>query len=495
MAKIGFSNNEIWGLFISTFTGTPDLTVTKIDDDEITFKASSIGPEGLFKSPEAIKARVTHAYSLNTKANPYLYLSGSKIIKELVDNDFLNDLGIDFEFKICSDDTQAQVMNCSISASSVYQLKRKVDSFNNLQIMLQSEEQVSSIMLGNNKRLKEDDFVGEVSDYGQEIININTDLMNKTAIVTINYGKIIADTHLASAKAPVLVALTNSTTEYTVSKKAVLTHAQAIIPSGVIYKDLGDGKLQPILFQSMRSDKPNNFQSSTFDFIVDVSTSMTHELPPIKREMKEIITKLIEITDDWTINITPFSHEVFPTQVFSSNSNYVQEVHSAISKLEVEFSTELYLAMESVYSKVISEVSATNNNVIITFTDGRDNHENSGRDAKVIALANELRAKSPQATMYNIGYQSYSQTYFDNLSKNTAAKTIHLDNINDLKDFYHEMNTINNCKVMYEFGSSHYAQCAAGDIFITPFTVAETTNVKVAGEMYDVGVENVQLTY
>lgn len=119
-----------------------------------------------------------------------------------------------------------------------------------------------------------------------------------------------------------------------------------------------------------------------------------------------------------------------------------------------------------------------------------DGVDTSGMSSSVIInKAEQLRLKAPQSVMYNIGYKGYSQEFFNHLSKNTAAKTIHLDNIDDLEEFYKDMSTINNCKVMYEFGSKGYAQCAAGDIFVTPFTVSENTSVNVAGESYNTGVE------
>ncbi len=92
--------------------------------------------------------------------------------------------------------------------------------------------------------------------------------------------------------------------------------------------------------------------------------------------------------------------------------------------------------------------------------------------------------------MYNIGYSSYNKNFFDQLSQNTASKTIHLDRINDLEELYIDIHTINNCKVLYEFGSNQYAQCAAGDIFIPSFTIDKNTQVKVGGEVYSIGLES-----
>ena len=48
--------------------------------------------------------------------------------------------------------------------------------------------------------------------------------------------------------------------EFIVDKDSLLAYAQNIIPSGVMYAQNSDGKLQPILFQSLKADKPNIFQ-------------------------------------------------------------------------------------------------------------------------------------------------------------------------------------------------------------------------------------------
>ena len=488
MTQVGFSHNEIWSLFIKTFTGEPDLTVTKVENNYITFKSSSINIANLFKDPETIKSTVIHSYSHNLKSSSYLNLNGQETIAQLVDANFLQDLKIKFDSNICQDNVQIKVMTCNIQVGSIFQLKQLTEGFKNLQSLLQSEEQVSNIMLGNSKRLKEEDFTGEKSLYGEEIINIASDSKNKAALVSLQYGQIIASAEQASIKKPEVTDSNEVEQEHIIDKKVLLSYAQSIIPSGVIYAKVSNG-LQPILFQSMKSDKPNIFQSSVFDFIVDISDSMRYDLSRMKVKLVELITKIVDISDNWEIKVTPFSNYILPTTPFYSDRDDIKAISKYIDNLYTISSTALYQAMHSVYSYNIAHTSSDKNNVIFTVTDGEDT--NGGKtNQDIISVAELLREKSPQSTMYNIGYSHYNKKFFDDLSQNTASKTIHLDKISDLEELYQDMNTINNCKVLYEFGSNQYAQCAAGDIFIPSFTIDENTQVKVGGEVYGMGLES-----
>ena len=489
MTQIRFSHNEIWSIFIRTFTGEPNLEVTKIENDYITFKSNALDLSGLFKDGEAIKSTVLHSYPRDVKATSYYNLNAQETIQQLVDSNFLKVLKIDLKSKICQDDTYTKVINCNIQANSIFQLKQLTEGYKNLQSLLQNEDIISNIMLGNNKHLKEEDFTGEASSYGEEIIYISSNLQNKTALVTIQYGKIIESAEKVNLKKPEVIK-SEAEKEYSVNKNILLNYAQNIIPSGVIYFKTDSGSLQPILFQSMKSDKPNIFQSSVFDFIIDLSGSMDGKLQEIKEELNELITKIFNITNNCEIKITPFSTSVLPTKEFSCKKNTVQDITKYINGFETYKLTALYDAMSRVYSDVEKNVSNDKNNVIITITDGLDN-ESRKSDLDIFAISDSLRKKSPQSTMYNIGYSNYNKEFFDKLSKNTAAKTIHLDKITDIAELHHDINTINNCKVMYQFGSHQYAQCAAGDIFIPPFTINENSVLKVAGDTYYTGLEGV----
>ena len=487
MTQISFSHNEIWSIFIRTFTGEPSLKVTKVENNYITFKSNALDMSGLFKDPETIKSTVLHSYSLNVKAASYYDLNAQETIEQLVDSNFLQALQINLKSKICQDDTYTKVVTCNIQANSIFQLKQLTEGYKNLQSLLQNEEQISNIMLGNNKHLKEEDFTGEVSSYGEEIIDISSDAQNKTALVTIQYGKVLESAEKVNLKKPEVVS-SKVEKEYVVDKNILLNYVQNVIPSGVIYFKTDSGSLQPILFQSMKSDKPNSFQSSVFDFILDVSSSMSNDLPKIKVKLNELITRIVDITDNCELKITPFSTSIFPTAKFYCNKYNTKDISNYINNLKTVSSTGLYNAMDKVYSDVEAEVSSDKNNVIFTITDGGDTE--GGRSASdIIARSASLREKAPQSTMYNIGYSSYDKSFFDDLSKNNAAKTVHLDKVTDLEELYQDVNTINNCKVMYQFASNQYAQCAAGDIFIPPFTINENSVVKVAGDSYYIGLE------
>ncbi len=488
MTQIGFSHNEIWSYFLQTFTGEPDLTVTKVENNYITFKSNSININ-LFKDPEAIKSTVIHSYSHKVKASSYLTLNAKETVDQLVDSDFLQDLKINLGSDTCKDDVQAKVITCSLQASSIFQLKQLTEGFKNLQSLFQSEDQLSNIMLGNNKRLKEDDFTGEKSSYGEEIIEMVSDLKSKSASVSIQYGKILTSAEQASIKKPEVTESKDVEQEYALDKNVLLSYAQNIIPSGVIYAQTSHG-LQPILFQSMKSDKPNNFQSSVFDFIIDISGSMSHDLPKVQVKLVELISRIIGVTNNWEIKITPFSDYSYPTTSFSSSKKSdIDGISAYVNKLDTVSGTALYKTMHEVYLNTIADTSADKNNVIFTITDGQDT-AGVKTSSDIIYLAKSLREQAPQSTIYNIGYSSYDRGFFNDLSQNSASKTIHLDSINDLEELYKDMDTINNCKVLYEFGSNQYAQCAAGDIFITSFTINENTQVKVGGEVYNIGVES-----
>lgn len=488
MSTVNFSANKVWEFFIQTFTGEPELKVSKIDNNYITFKLSPTKAANLFKDSEVVKANVIHAYSSTNKAIPYLHLTGAQTISGIIDNNFLKELKLNFESKACIDNIQTKVMTCKVEANSVFQLTKSIESYKNLQTLLKSEEQVSSIMLGSSKILREEDFTGENSLYGEEIIKITSNFEVKRAEVSIDYNKIIMATEIARTKKPDLTKVEEAQEEYILSKDKILSYAQEIIPSGIIYSKLPDGKLQPILFQSVKADKPNVFQSSVFDFIVDVSGSMSNDLPKIKVKLMELITKIITDTKQWTVKIIPFSDNIEPTGIFTSDSNDINSITKFVYSLKTLDGTALYSAMQNVYSNEIAHTSSTVNNVIFTITDG-ENNGGQYNSNDVIKLAQTLRTVSPQSTMYNIGYASYSKAFFDNLSQNTAAKTVHLDNPNDLENLYSEAKTMNNCKVLYEFSSNQYAQCAAGDIFIPSFTTDSYTQVKIAGETYGIGIE------
>ena len=215
---------------------------------------------------------------------------------------------------------------------------------------------------------------------------------------------------------------------------------------------------------------------------------MSNDLPKVKVKLMELITKIIADTKQWTVKITPFSDNIEPAGIFTNNANDINSINNFIYSLKTTGSTALYSAMQNVYSNRIADSSSTVNNVIFTITDG-ENNMGQYNSNDVIKLAQTLRTISPQSTMYNIGYASYSKSFFENLSQNTAAKTIHLDNPKDLENLYFEAKTMNNCKVLYEFSSNQYAQCAAGDIFVPSFTTDSYTQVKIAGETYGIGIE------
>ncbi len=95
----------------------------------------------------------------------------------------------------------------------------------------------------------------------------------------------------------------------------------------------------------MKSDKPNKFQTSVFDFIVDISSSMSDDLPKMKVKLVELVTKITNITNNWEIKITPFSTNPLPTKSFDSDNDQLTEVSKYIDKLAVESSTALYNTM------------------------------------------------------------------------------------------------------------------------------------------------------
>ena len=235
MSTVNFSVNKVWEFFIQTFTGEPELKVSKVDNNYITFKLSPAKAANLFKDAEVVKANVIHAYSSTTKAIPYLHLNGAQTISGIIDDNFLNELKLNFESKACQDNIQTKVMTCKIEANSVFQLTKSLESYKNLQSLLKSEEQVSSIMLGSSKILREEDFTGENSLYGEEIIKITSNFDVKRAEISIDYNKIIMATEIARTKKPDLTHVKETQEEYVLSKDKILSYAQEIIPSGIIY--------------------------------------------------------------------------------------------------------------------------------------------------------------------------------------------------------------------------------------------------------------------
>ena len=485
MKTIKFSHEQVWQIFASTFTGRQDLQVTSAENDYITFKLKARETSTIFKNPEELKASIVHGYSFSTSSSSYLHLNGIQTISQLINGDFLNSLNLNLLNK-CQDNLQTQIMTCKIQTNNLFQLKKTSDGYQALQSLLSSENKVTSIMLGNSPMLKEEDYTGKETDYGSKIVSTSFETKSNSMDVSINYGTILQKTESERFKKPDLIS--NSEGEFFVTKKHLLSYAQEIFPSGIIYVKANNNKLQPILFQSMKSDKPNIFQHTNYNFIVDLSSSMSSSLTGIKNELVQLISKLITNTSQWTINITTFSSSVHLTNSFDNSHSSLESIENYINSFRSEGNTALYAAMENVYSKAINHASDNTNTIIFTFTDGENNI--GGSEQKVIEYANKLRESSPQSTMYNIGYKSYSQNFFDTLSKNTAAKTIHLDRVQDMEDLRSETQTINNCKVLYAFSSKQYAQCASGDIFIPSFTVDENTSVTVGGETYFTGLEN-----
>ncbi len=310
--------------------------------------------------------------------------------------------------------------------------------------------------------------------------------MNKKAKIIFNYGKLTlsAEEELSNKKLDVIC---DSENECKVNKHDLLGYAQRIFPSGVIFTKADNGKLQPILFQSLKADKPNQFQSTNFNFIVDVSGSMSKEMTDMKNKLVDLVAKAIEGTNNWTVSITPFDTISRDTVSFSSARSNLASITSYIKSLKVGDYTALYNTMHKVYNQEIGMASDKTNSVIFTLSDGGDNRSIQSEES-VISKMKELRKVSPQSTMYLVGYAHYPTEFFDSLSSKTAAKTIHLDVISHLEELKTEIETINNCKVLYKFGSDQFAQCAAGDITIPSFTVDEDISINVAGESYAIAL-------
>jgi|TARA_B110000503_G_C6976207_1_gene341259 hypothetical protein len=63
--------------------------------------------------------------------------------------------------------------------------------------------------------------------------------------------------------------------------------------------------------------------------------------------------------------------------------------------------------------------------------------------------------------------------------------------MNDLEELYKDIDTINHCKVLYQFASGEYSQCAAGDVYLTPFTIDPVnSDIKIGGETYEIHLNN-----
>lgn len=167
--------------------------------------------------------------------------------------------------------------------------------------------------------------------------------------------------------------------------------------------------------------------------LLDISSSMSYFMETYIAKVKNVITKIVQSTEKWQIDLTTF-HTESKTSSFNSEKHNLESIIKFLGLLRSDGCTKLYGTMHEELTNMSKNSKKFTHSVFIVFTDGLDNKSRVG-ESDVTSSALTVRKKVNNLQMFSIELGDSNKSFFKKIGDESGFTHIHLDEINDFEKF------------------------------------------------------------